>query len=70
MGQADRASRMMNQLVELLHIPSTPEIQFVTLEEELHLVRNYISIMNCRTEKDVDFSAKLRRKCFQFRFPV
>ena len=45
----------MNELVELLHIPSTPEIQFVPLEEELHLVRNYIAIMNCRTEKGVAF---------------
>ena len=69
MGQADRASRMMNQLVELLHIPSTPEIQFVTLEEELHLVRNYISIMNCRTEKDVDFFCEIAEKMFSIPVP-
>lgn len=55
MGEVGRASRMMSELVDLLHIPSSPEIQFVPLEEELHLVRNYISIMNCRTEKGVRF---------------
>ena len=59
LGHVDRASRMMNELVELLHIPSTPEIQFVTLEEELHLVRNYIAIMNCRTEKGVAFDCRI-----------
>ena len=59
LGNVDRASRMMNQLVELLHIPSTPEIQFVTLAEEIHLVENYISIMNCRTEKGVAFLCNL-----------
>ena len=36
MHQPERAYRMMNELVELLHIPATPEIQFVPLEEELH----------------------------------
>lgn len=55
MGRVDRAGRMLTELVELLHIPSTPEIQFVPLGEELHLVRNYIAIMNCRTEKGVAF---------------
>ena len=59
MDHVDRASRMMNELVELLHIPSTPEIQFVPLEEELHLVRNYIAIMNCRTEKGVTFVCEI-----------
>ena len=51
MHQPERAYRMMSELVELLHIPATPEIQFVPLEEELHLMRSYMSIMNCRTEK-------------------
>lgn len=59
MGHVDRAGRMMTELVELLHIPSTPEIQFVPLGEELHLVRNYMAIMNCRTEKDVEFFCEI-----------
>lgn len=59
MGEVSRASRMMSELVELLHIPSTSEIQFVTLKEELHLVKNYISIMNCRTDKKVEFQCNI-----------
>lgn len=69
MGRVDRASRMMNQLVELLYIPSTPEIQFVPLEEELHLVRNYISIMNCRTEKGVEFICDIPDKMLSIPVP-
>lgn len=55
MGQTEQAGRMMEEFVELLHIPATAEVQFVTLEEEIHLVRSFISIMNCRTAKDVAF---------------
>ena len=57
--QPERAYRMMNELVELLHIPATPEIQFVTLQEELHLMRSYLSIMNCRTDKNVIFHCEV-----------
>mgnify|MGYP000461829925 CR=1 FL=1 len=66
MHQPERAYRMMNELVELLHIPATPEIQFVPLEEELHLMRSYMSIMNCRTEKDTVLTARCRRRCTAF----
>lgn len=69
MGEMERAGRMMNELVDLLHIPSTPEIQFVTLEEELHLVRNYISIMNCRTEKGVHFLCKVPSELMRCEVP-
>lgn len=69
MGEAERASRMMNELVELLHIPATPEIQFVTLREELHLVRNYISIMNCRTEKGVSFVCGIPERMMKLYVP-
>lgn len=69
MGHVDRASRMMNELVELLHIPSTPEIQFVPLGEELHLVRNYIAIMNCRTEKDVEFFCEIPEQMLSIPVP-
>lgn len=55
MGQTEQAGRMMEEFVELLHIPATAEVQFVTLEQEIHLVRSFISIMNCRTAKDVTF---------------
>lgn len=55
MGQVEQASRMMEEFVQLLHIPASPEIQFVTLDEELRLVNSYISIMNCRTAKDAVF---------------
>ena len=55
MGQTEQAGRMMEEFVELLHIPATAEVQFVTLEQEIHLVRSFISIMNCRTAKDVAF---------------
>lgn len=63
LGQVDRASQMMNELADLLHIPSTPEIQFVSLEEEIHLIRNFISIMNCRTEKEVRFICDTQNPC-------
>lgn len=53
MGEMERASKMMEELIALLHIPATPEIQFVSLEEELNLIRNFVSIMNCRIEKEV-----------------
>lgn len=69
MGRVDRAGRMLTELVELLHIPSTPEIQFVPLEEELHLVRNYIAIMNCRTEKGVAFYCDIPDKMLSIPVP-
>lgn len=69
MGHMDRAGRMMNELVELLHIPSTPEIQFVPLAEELHLVRNYIGIMNCRTEKGVAFLCEIPEQMLSIPVP-
>lgn len=68
-GQVDRAGCMMNELAELLHIPSTPEIQFVPLGEEIHLVRNYISIMNCRTEKGVQFLCDIPQATLQIQVP-
>lgn len=69
MGNVEHASRMMSELVELLHIPATPEIQFVTLAEELHLIRNYISIMNCRTEKGVEFFCGIPENMMQIPVP-
>ena len=50
-----QAGCMMEELIEMLHIPVTPEVQYVTLAEELHLVKSYISIMNYRTDKGVSF---------------
>lgn len=55
MGKIDQASRMMSQFVELVYIPSSSEIPLVTLGEECHLLANYVSIMNCRTDKQVAF---------------
>ena len=69
MHQPERAYRMMNELVELLHIPATPEIQFVPLEEELHLIRSYMSIMNCRTEKDTVLICEVPEKMYGIYVP-
>ena len=69
MHQPERAYRMMNELVELLHIPATPEIQFVPLEEELHLMRSYMSIMNCRTEKDTVLICEVPEKMYGIYVP-
>ena len=69
MGDMDRAGQIMTKLVELLHIPPTSEIQFVTLREELHLVENYISIMNCRTGKQIEFLCDVPAKLLQSQVP-
>ncbi len=69
MGDMRLASQMMTQLVELLHIPSTSEIQFVSLREELHLAENYVSIMNCRTDKQVAFLSDVPENLMEHRVP-
>ena len=56
MGRLEEASGMMSGFVELIHIPTTSEIPLVPLREELHLLENFVSIMNCRTDKNVVFS--------------
>ncbi|MBQ7778162.1 MAG: histidine kinase [Oscillibacter sp.] len=55
MRKLQEASNMMSEFVELIYIPTTSEIPLVPLREELHLVENFISIMNCRTDKAVSF---------------
>lgn len=55
MGRLEEASGMMSEFVELIYIPTTSEIPLVPLREELHLLENFVSIMNCRTDKDVAF---------------
>lgn len=50
----EAARKMLEEFVELLNIPSSSEIQYVTIDQEMHLIRNYISIMNCRTYKQVE----------------
>ena len=55
MGEYRKAQQMLEKFVELLNIPRSADIQFVTIEAELHLIENYISIMNCRTDKSVEF---------------
>ena len=56
MGKLKEASNMMSEFVELIYIPTTAEIPLVPLREELHLLENFVSIMNCRTDKSVEFS--------------
>ncbi|MDO4175535.1 MAG: histidine kinase, partial [Eubacteriales bacterium] len=43
MEDMERASKMMEELIELLHVPAMPEIQFVSLKEELNLVYSFES---------------------------
>ena len=59
MGDVTRAGKMMSELVDLLHLPSTSDIPFVCLKEELHLVQSYLSIMNCRTDKAVELQSNI-----------
>lgn len=59
MEQYDSAYKMLEQFEELLHIPTSPDIQFVTIAEELHLIETYVSIMNCRTDKSVEFESSV-----------
>ncbi len=51
MRQFERAEKMMEQLVALLHIPANPNIQFIPLREELQLQKNFLDIMDNRTER-------------------
>lgn len=69
MGQTEQAGRMMSEFVELLYIPSTSEIPFVALREELHLLDSFVSIMNCRTDKQVEFSHSLPEKLLDILVP-
>lgn len=69
MGEMGRASKMMGDLIELLHVPATPEIQFVSLKEELKLVRNYVSIMNYRTEKGAQLVLAIPENCIDIPVP-
>ena len=55
MGRLQEASNMMSVFVELIYIPTSTEIPMVPLREEIHLLDNFVSIMNCRTVKDVAF---------------
>lgn len=55
MGRLQEASNMMSEFVELIYIPTSTEIPMVPLREEIHLLDNFVSIMNCRTVKDVAF---------------
>ena len=54
MDEFTQAGEMMKKLIELLNIPSSKEIQFVTLREELRLIDDYVAIMNCRTAKTIE----------------
>lgn len=56
MDRVQQAGAMMAELIEMLHIPSTPEVQYVSLREEVHLARSFISIMNYRTDKGAIFA--------------
>lgn len=69
MGEMERASKMMGELIELLHVPATPEIQFVPLKEELNLIQNFVSIMNCRTEKEVKLFCEIPEEYNSFPIP-
>jgi len=55
MRKLQEASNMMSEFVELIYIPTTSEIPLVPLREELHLLENFVSIMNYRTDKGVAF---------------
>lgn len=55
MRKLQEASNMMSEFVELIYIPTTSEIPMVPLREELHLLENFVSIMNYRTDKGVTF---------------
>ena len=55
MGSYEQAQQMLEQFEELLHIPDSADIQFVSIDDELQLIRTYISIMNCRIDKSVEF---------------
>ena len=57
LNRVSQAGAMMAELIEMLHIPSTPEVQYVPLHEELHLAESFISIMNYRTDKGTVFTA-------------
>ena len=62
MGEHQTAQQMLEKFVELLNIPRSADIQFVSIESELHLIENYISIMNCRTDKSVKFNDQVPEK--------
>ena len=55
LNETDRAQKMMIQLVELLHVPANPNIQFIPLKDELHLGQDYLDIMDNRTDRKTEF---------------
>lgn len=57
--QYDQACQMLDKFVECLDIPHSADIQFVTIAEELHLIQNYLSIMNLRTDKAIAFENRV-----------
>lgn len=69
MGKIDQASNMMSEFVELMYIPTTSDIPFVTFREELHLLDNFVSIMNCRTDKEVEFIHTIPEKLLDLPIP-
>ena len=69
MGRLEEASSMMSEFVELIYIPTTSEIPLVPLREELHLLENFVSIMNCRTDKDVAFSYDIPQRLKEMLVP-
>lgn len=55
MGKIDGARKMLTEFVEMLYTPTSSEIPFISIREELHLMDDYVSIMNCRSDKNVLF---------------
>lgn len=69
MGQTEEAGQMMSQFVELMYIPTTADIPFVALRGELHLLDSFVSIMNCRTDKQVEFVHQIPEKLLDIPVP-
>lgn len=69
MHQFERAETMMEQLVELLHIPANPNIQFIPLREELHLEKNFLDIMDNRTERKTNLQIDIDETYLDYYVP-
>lgn len=69
LNRVSQAGSMMEELIEMLHIPSTPEVQYIPLHEEIHLAESFISIMNYRTDKGIIFTADVPEDLLNTRVP-
>lgn len=67
--QTERAEKMMEQLVELLHIPADAKIRFITLRDEIHLEEVFLDIMDNRFARKTNLQCKIDDELLDYKIP-